>query len=68
MVKAYEKKDTFILDATVEGNQITLRQGTKEGSNYAEAAKDYITNNVTTVNENISFKSYWTDLKETQFR
>jgi hypothetical protein len=64
----YEKKDTFILDATVEGNQITLRQGTKEGSNYAEAAKDYITNNETTVNENISFKSYWTDLKETQYR
>ena len=68
VVKTYEKKDTFILDATVEGNQITLRQGTKEGSNYAEAAKDYITNNETTVNENISFKSYWTDLKETQYR
>ena len=68
VVKTYEKKDVYILGAIVEGNMITLRQGTKNGNAYLEIEEDYITNNESVGNEFVSLKSYWTDLKETQYR
>ncbi len=67
VVKVYEKQDSYILDATIEENQIRLKQGRKSGDRYIEIEEDYITNNET-ANEFVSRQSYWTDLKQTQYR
>lgn len=67
LVKTYEKENVYILDATIENNMITLRQGKKNGTVYTETEEDYITNNTAT-NDFVSLESYWTDLKETQYR
>ncbi len=68
VVKTYQKNGVYILGATIGTNQITLKQGTKNGNVYQETAEDYITNNETSANELIKLDSYWTDLKETQYR
>lgn len=68
IIKKYQKSGAYILGATVQNNQITLRQGTKNGNLYSNIEEDYITNNETSANEFISFKSYVTDLKKTQYR
>lgn len=68
IIKQYQKAGGYILGATVQNNQITLRQGTKNGNLYSNMEEDYITNNETSANEFISFKSYVTDLKKTQYR
>ena len=68
VVKTYQKKDVFILDAMIENNMITLQQATKSGNVYTEIAEDYITDNTASGNEYVSLQSYWTDLKETQYR
>ena len=68
VVKTYQKDNVYILGATITDNMITLRQATRSGSNYTEIAEDYITNNETSVSDLILFQSYWTDLKETQYR
>ncbi len=67
VVKVYEKQDSYILDTTIEENQIRLKQGRKSGDRYIEIEEDYITNNET-ANEFVSRQSYWTDLKQTQYR
>jgi len=68
IVKTYEKQDVYILGVTIGNNMITLRQGTKDGNHYVETSEDYITNSEASGNENVELKSYWTDLKETQYR
>ena len=68
VVKSYEKEGTYILKAIIEGNMVTLRQGTKNGEKYTEVSEDYITNNESSGSEQIELQSYWTDLKETQYR
>lgn len=68
VVKTYQKASTYILGATIGNNQITLKQGTKSGDVYKETAEDYITNNETSANELVKLDSYWTDLKQTQYR
>ena len=67
VVKTYEKDDSYILSATIEDNLIRLKQGRKNGNRYVEIEEDYITNNET-ANEFVSRQSYWTDLKQTQYR
>lgn len=68
VVKTYQKDGTYILDVTIGSNQITLKQGTKNGNVYKETAEDYITNNETSANGLVKLDSYWTDLKQTQYR
>ena len=68
VVKTYAQQNVYVLSATVEKNMITLRQGVKEGNVYRETSEDYITNNETSSNEHVALKSYWTDLKQTQYR
>lgn len=68
VVKTYQKEGIYILGATIGSNQITLKQGTKSGNVYRETAEDYITNNEASANELIQLDSYWTDLKQTQYR
>lgn len=68
VIKTYQKAGTYILGVTIGNNQITLKQGTKNGNVYTETAEDYITNNETSANELIELNSYWTDLKQTQYR
>lgn len=68
VVKTYQKDGTYILEATIGSNQITLKQGIKNGNVYQETVEDYITNNETSGNELIKLDSYWTDLKQTQYR
>lgn len=68
VVKTYQKDGIYILGATIGSNQITLKQGTKSGNVYKETAEDYITNNEASANELIQLDSYWTDLKQTQYR
>ncbi len=68
LVKTYEQSDVYILGVNIDYNQITIRQGVKSGTGYREIAQDYITNNETSANEFVELKSYWTDLKQTQYR
>lgn len=68
VVKTYRKDGVYILGVTIGSNQITLKQGTKNGNVYKETAEDYITNNETSANELVKLDSYWTDLKQTQYR
>ena len=68
VVKTYQKDGTYILGAIIGSNQITLKQGTKSGNVYKETAEDYITNNETSASELVKLDSYWTDLKQTQYR
>ena len=68
VLKTYQKSGVYILDATIGNNQITLKQGTKSGNIYKETTEDYITNNETSANEQVKLDSYWTDLKQTQYR
>lgn len=68
VVKTYEQPDVYVLSAVVSHNMITLQQGVKEGNLYKRISEDYITNNETSSSEHVSLKSYWTDLKETQYR
>lgn len=68
IVKTYEEPGVYVLGATIANNMITLRQGVKDGNSYRQTAEDYITNNETSANAKVSLDSYWTDLKETQYR
>lgn len=67
VVKVYQMDGTYILGATVEGNMIALERASKEGDVYSKISKDYITNNEGNAGR-VTLQSYWTNLKETQFR
>ena len=67
VVKKYEIPGTYIIDVTVKGNMITLERALKNNANYNVISEDYITNNEESVSS-IELKSYWTDLKQTQYR
>jgi len=68
IIKTYQEADVYILGVRIEHNLITLKQGVKNGNSYREISEDYITNTGTSANEAVELKSYWTDLKETQYR
>ena len=68
VVKTYQKDGIYILGATIASNQITLKQGTKQGNIYKETTEDYITNNESSAGAAVKLESYWTDLKQTQYR
>ncbi len=68
IIKTYQEPDVYILGVTTKHNLITLRQGVKNGDSYREISEDYITNTGTSVNEFVELETYWTDLKETQYR
>ncbi len=68
IVKTYEEAGVYVLGATIQSNMITLKQGIKEGNAYRQTSEDYITSNETSANAQILLDTYWTDLKETQYR
>lgn len=68
VIKTYEQPNVYVLRAVVDKNMITLKQGVKEGNVFKEISEDYITNNETSSGEQVILKSYWTDMKETQYR
>lgn len=68
VIKTYEQPNVYVLRAVVDNNMITLKQGVKEGALFKEISEDYITNNENSSGEQVVLKSYWTDLKETQYR
>lgn len=68
VIKTYEQPNVYVLRALIENNMITLKQGVKEGNLFKEMSEDYITNNETSSSEQVTLKSYWTDMKETQYR
>ena len=68
VVKTYQKEGVYILEVTIGTSQIVLKQGIKTGDVYKETSEDYITNNETSTKELIELDSYWTDLKESQYR
>ena len=67
VVKTYSKEGVFILYADIGNNMITLKQGKKNQAVYTVTEEDYITSNYKE-NTYITLQSYWTDLKETQYR
>ena len=67
VVKVYEKNDSYIIVLSILDNLIQLRQGRKDGNVYTELVGDHITNNEM-ANGAIAIKSYWSDLKQTQYR
>ena len=67
VVKVYQVEGTYILDTVIEGNMITLKRAVKRDGGYSGISEDYITNNEERVSS-VELKSYWTNLKETQYR
>ena len=67
VVKTYSKEGLLILYTEIENNMITIKQGKKSGTIYTVTEEDYITSSQTE-NDYITLQSYWTDLKETQYR
>lgn len=68
VIKTYEQKDIYVLEAEFDNNMITLSRVRKDGSTYTGIADDYITNNEEKEESNIYLESYVTELKETQYR
>ena len=67
VVKSYGTDGIYVLDALIKDNMITLTRAEKDGERYVGISEDYITNNKETTGK-VELKSYWTDLKETQYR
>lgn len=67
VVKTYQVEGIYILGATIESNMITLERAVKQNGIYSGVSEDYITNNEENVSS-VVLKSYWTNLKETQYR
>lgn len=68
IIKTYEQKDIYILEASFADNMITLSRVSKKGNTYTGIADDYITNNEEKEESNIYLEAYVTELKETQYR
>ena len=67
VVKNYQIPDTYIIDVAFQGNMLTLERALKQDGMYKVIAEDYITNNEERTS-GIELQSYWTDLKQTQYR
>ena len=67
VIKDYEVEGIYILEAVIKDNMISLTRAKKNGSSYVEIAEDYITNNEE-ASGLVEMKSYWTDMKQTQYR
>lgn len=67
VVKTYQEEGNYLIGIKIETNMITLQKASKQGTVYTEVAEDYITNNEEK-SSLVTLQSYWTDLKETQFR
>lgn len=67
VVKTYQVDGTYILGIEMDADMLTLERVVKKNGVYTPVSEDYITNNEEKTNT-IALKSYWTDLKETQFR
>lgn len=67
VVKNYQIPDTYIIDVEFQGNMLTLERALKQDGMYKVIAEDYITNNEERTS-GIELLSYWTDLKQTQYR
>ena len=67
VVKTYQVPETYIIDVQIKGNMITLERALKSNDVYNVITEDYITNNEESATS-IELKSYWTDLKQTQYR
>lgn len=67
VLKRYEIPETYIIDVSIQGNMLTLDRALKQDGVYNVITEDYITNNEESAGE-VELKSYWTDLKETQYR
>lgn len=67
VLKTYEVPETYIIDVEFHGNMITLERALMQNGIYNVIAEDYITNNEESVS-GVELKSYWTDLKQTQYR
>lgn len=67
VMKTYEVPETYIIDVDIQGNMITLERALKQNGVYNVIAEDYITNNEERAS-GVELKTYWTNLKETQYR
>ena len=67
IMKTYQVEGSYVLDIEIDTDMITLKRAVLKNGIYATISEDYITNNEEKTNT-ITLKSYWTDLKETQFR
>lgn len=68
VVKKYQQKKVYVLDAKVEENRVILEQAKKKQGTYIKTTEEYITNNEEKDESNIMLESYTTELKETQMR
>ena len=68
IVKTYQADGTYVLDAYLKDNMVTLNRAVKDGNTYTSTSQDYLTNNTEKEKSNIYLESYATDLKETQVR
>ena len=67
VVKTYREDGSYLTGIKIETNMITLNKAVKQGNVYTQAGEDYITNNEEK-SSLVTLQSYWTELKETQFR
>lgn len=68
VVKTYEQKNIYIMDAEFEENRVILKCAVKEKKTYTIIGEEYISNNEEVKESNIYPESYTTELKKRQIR
>lgn len=68
VAKTYEHENIYVQDILIEGNQVTVKRCTKNGSMYTAIDQDYITNNEEREENNITLQSYSANQNEKQMR
>ena len=68
LVKTYAEKSTFVSEAFIEENLVTLKRVKKSGSKYREVSEDYISSNEEPKESNIYLQSYTSSMKKLQYR
>lgn len=67
VLKTYQVTGSYVLGIKIDSNMISLERAVLGNGVYTPIAEDYITNNEEKANA-VTLQSYWTDLKETQYR
>lgn len=68
IVKTYEQKNVYIMDAEFEENRVILKCAVKEKKTYTIVGEEYISNNEETKESNIYPEAYTTEMKKRQIR
>ncbi len=67
VLKTYQTKGIYILDAVFDGNRVNLHCARKSNGSFRDTADDYISNTEVDTN-NISLQTYWSEVRGDLYR